>query len=105
MIRPINSTNNINFTSTGRLKTFLVNNYLHIATQATSFVAAQKYISPIETPSDLIRRKILIDLGETLSNIMMGKKITGENQCTNIFANAADCSRDVINFIKRHMGK
>lgn len=73
----------------------------HLFVQGASFAYGAKYLGAFESFDAFVDAKILIDLGEYLSNLMLKNPNTNSKQCTNIFSAATDCTKDVIRWVKK----
>ena len=76
----------------------------HIWTQGLSFVACNVLV-PIDSFEKFIHTKLLIDLGEYISNLVIENPNTTARQFTNTFSALTDCSKDVIRWGKALVDK
>lgn len=89
------STTNFNGNFSQKAIDFARNQGHHLWTQSTSFIICSA-LYPIENFGQFVRTKVLIDMGEYLSNLCIKNPNTTAKQCTNMFSALTDCSKDVI---------
>lgn len=83
---------------------FVKNQGHHMWTQGLSFFACNA-LQPIDSVERFIHTKLLIDLGEYVSNIVIENPNTTARQCTNVFSALTDCTKDVIRWSKEIIEK
>ena len=98
------NTQNFNGSFSQKAIGFAKNQGHHIWTQGMSFLVCSR-LYPIDNFEQFLRAKILIDLGEYMSNFVIKNPNTTLRQCTNVFSALTDCSKDLVRWTGKLIDK